>query len=250
MSGRVLRWRRQRARMPKKTKAKIVVGGSNDPREVPLYNLTDAAQYLGIPATTLRNWTSGRSYPTRSGRKFFEPLIEPADPVRGLLSFWNLAEAHVLQATRDKDIPIPTVRNAIDYIREHWPSKHPLITKEFHRFGKQLFVKEIERELNEELAVNVSRHGQLGITKILNQCLERLERDESGYPVRIFPLGTKRLVLDVQVASGQPVIKNTRLLASVLWSRNKAGDSVSDLAKAYRLKQSDVKEAIEHFRAA
>lgn len=231
-----------------KATRKLVSIRPDDPRETPLYTLTDAALYLGIPPATLRSWIKGRTYPTRNGRKFFEPLIAAADPVHGRLSFANLAEAHVLQATRDRDIAIPDVRRAIDYVQQHWPSEHPLISKEFHRFGKQLFIKIIEEGL--EKHVNVTRSGQLGLKKILNQCLERLERDDTGYPVRIFPMGTKRLVLDVNVASGQPVIKNTRLLASILSSRNKAGDTVPALAKAYRLKPSDVKEAIQHFHAA
>ena len=72
----------------------------------------------------------------------------------------------------------------------------------------------------------------------------------TGYPIRIFPLCTKHLVLDVNVASGQPVIKDTRLLASMLFSRNKAGDSVTELATVYGLSEDDVEEAIKHFRAA
>lgn len=245
-AGRVLQWRRHRMR----TAHKPIVIRTDDPREVPLYTLADAAAYLRIPPTTLRSWIKGRTYPTRNGRKFFAPLMEAADPVRGLLSFSNLAEAHVLQATRDRDVPVPIVRSAIDYIQEHWPSRHPLITKEFYRFGKQLFVKVIEESMEEELDVNVSRGGQLGLKRVLDKCLERLERDDTGYPVRIFPLGTKHLVMDVKVAAGQPVIKNTRLLAHFLWRRNEAGDSVRDLAKAYKLKRSDVEEAIKHFRAA
>ena len=245
--GTVLQWRRP-SRM--KEHRKPIEIRPNDPRETPFYTLAEAATYLGIPATTLRSWTRGRYYPTRSGRKFFAPLIEPADAKHCLLSFANLAEAHVLQATRDRDIPIPAVRAAIDYVKEHWPSAHPLITKEFHRFGKQLFVKVLVDGVDGAVGVNVSRGGQLGLKKILDQCLERLERDDTGYPIRIFPLGTKRLVMDVNVASGQPVIKNTRLLASVLAGRNKAGDSVPQLARAYRLKQSDVKEAIAHFKTA
>ena len=232
-----------------KTPHKPVLIRSDDPREIPLYNLTDAALYLGIPPSTLKSWTRGRRYPTKTGTKYFNPLIEPADPRHCLLSFANLAEAHVLQATRDRDIPVPTVRGAIDYIQEHWPSRHPLITKEFHRFGKQLFVKLIG-ERAEEQNVNVGKGGQLGLKKILDQCLERLERDNTGYPVRIFPMGTKNIVLDVHVASGQPVIKNTRLLAEALWGRHRAGDTVQQIAKAYGLKKSDVEEAIQHFRAA
>jgi uncharacterized protein (DUF433 family) len=239
--GRVLRWS-----STKKIVTKIIATQrDDDPRETPLYTLADAALYLGIPPATLRSWTHGRTYPTKHGRKLFEPLITAH---HGLLSFANLAEAHVLQATRDRDIPIPNIRNALDYLDAHWPSPHPLLTKEFLRFGKQVFIKEIVK--GREVNVNITKSGQLGLKRILDRCLERLERDDTGYPVRIFPLKTRHIVMDVNVASGQPVIKNTRLLAAVIWSRNKAGDSIPQLAKAYGVKESDVKEAIQHFQAA
>jgi uncharacterized protein (DUF433 family) len=230
-------------------KTETAFNSVEDHREVPAYNLSEAAVYLGIPLTTLRSWIKGRTYPTSQGEKFFAPLIEPADPIHSVLSFANLAEAHVLQATRDQDIPIPNVRVVMDYVQQQWPSRHPLISKEFYRFGKQLFVKMLEGDAD-SLPVNASKAGQIGLKAILDECLERLERDSTGYPIRIFPLRTKHLVLDVNVASGQPVIKNTRLLASVLFSRNKAGDSVGDLAVAYGLQEDDVEEAIKHFRAA
>ena len=142
------------------SKTKTAFSGVEDPREIPTYNLSEAGVYLGIPATTLRSWTKGRTYPTSQGEKFFAPLIDPADPVHCLLSFAHLAEAHVLQATRDQDIPIPNVRVVMDYVQEQWPSRHPLITKEFYRFGKQLFVKMLEDDAD-SLPVNATKAGQI-----------------------------------------------------------------------------------------
>ena len=157
-----------------------------DPRETPAYKLSETSVYLGIPASTLRSWIIGRSYPTNEGPREFAPLIDAADDVNSLLSFANLAEAHVLQATRDQRIPIPNVRRAIDYIQDRWPSRHPLITKEFYKFGKQLFIK----ELDPSIEVNATKAGQIGLKEILEDCLERLGRDDTGYPIRIFPLHT------------------------------------------------------------
>ena len=218
----------------------------DDPRETPAYQFSEASVYLGIPATTIRSWFVGRCYQTQDGPKVSEPLLEPADATNMLLSFANLAEAHVLQATRDQRIPMSNVRRAIEYVQERWPSKHPLITTDFFKFGQQLFIKELDPPID----VNATQSGQLGLSSILEQCLKRLERDDTGYPVRIFPLKTNRIVLDIQVASGQPVIENTRLLASFLSSRHKAGDSVEDLAVAYGVQTTDVGEAIKHFKAA
>src|SRR5689334_10244561 len=71
-----------------------------DPRDLALYTPTDAAYYLGINPQTLSTWLWGRTYPTMEGEKLFEPLITPADKDNKLLSFFNLAELHVLAATR------------------------------------------------------------------------------------------------------------------------------------------------------
>jgi uncharacterized protein (DUF433 family) len=215
----------------------------NDPREVPLYSLSEAAVYLGIRESTLRSWVRGRTYPSQTGPRFFSPLLDAADPIRGKLSFANLGEAHILQATRDREIPIPRVREAIDYVQRYIKAPHPLISSDFHVFGKDLFIKNID----ESDPVNASRGGQLGLGPILNALLERLERDNTGYPIRIFPVRTNRLVLDIKVASGQPVIKGTRIMARVLWGRRVSGDSVSDLATDYGISEGDVEEAIKQF---
>lgn len=241
MVGRILAWRKRRIATTTNT-ARVL---SDDPREVPLYSLSEAAVYLGIAETTLRSWINGRTYPSSTGPRFFKPLIDAADPARHRLSFANLAEAHVLQATRDREIPMPKVRSAIDYVAARIASPHPLISADFHHFGKDLFLKQLEGD-----PINASRGDQLGIREILDLVLERLERDKSGYPVRIFPMRTNHLVLDVNVAAGQPVVRGTRIPARVLWSRRVAGDSIEELATDYGINVSDVEEAFKHFDAA
>src|ERR1035438_2534586 len=97
-----------------------------DSRDLPLYTQADAACYLGIHPNTLHPWLWGRVYPTATGRVPFLPIVEPADPEHGLLSFYNLAELHVLAATRYKHkVPFKAVRFAMDTIQKRYPSDHP-----------------------------------------------------------------------------------------------------------------------------
>ena len=42
---------------------------------MPAYGILEAAQYLRLPPSTLRDWVKGRSYPTEKGRRFSAPLI-------------------------------------------------------------------------------------------------------------------------------------------------------------------------------
>ncbi len=90
-----------------------------DPRDLPVYTLTDAARYLHMSSSTLRSWVLGRRYPTAEGDRFFAPPIELPDSQPSLLSFFNLVEAHVLLAIRRRHrVPMREVRVALDYAQE------------------------------------------------------------------------------------------------------------------------------------
>lgn len=81
-----------------------------DARELPAYGITETAHYLRMPRATLRSWVVGRYYPTEAGRRFFAPVIGLPDKHRLLLSFMNLVEAHVLDATR-REHEVPSRRS-------------------------------------------------------------------------------------------------------------------------------------------
>ena len=75
-----------------------------DAREVASYGLMEAAHYLRIPRTTIRDWVSGRHYRSITGVRFSKPIIQVPDPDMKLLSFMNLVEIHVLDAIRRKRV--------------------------------------------------------------------------------------------------------------------------------------------------
>jgi len=83
-------------------------------------------------------------------------------------------------------------------------------------------------------AINVSRHGQRGLAEILEEYLKRIEWDNTG-AVRLMPMRSNRVVIDLNVSGGQPTIKGTGVLASILAGRWRAGDSYEDLARGYTL---------------
>jgi uncharacterized protein (DUF433 family) len=225
-----------------------------DTREVPTYSITEAAGYLGMSKHTLRSWALGRSYKKRgSGRVGLSlPLIATADHKNGLLSFFNLVEAHVLSSTRQlHGVQMHKIRMAIAYVQEHWPSDHPLLSSEFHTDGKNIFVKTLEE------TISASEKGQLSFRSIIDAYLDRIESDARGLPIRLFPfrIGTqqeqsKRVVIDPFVSSGQPVVAGTGVPVSILNARHQAGETIGELAADYGLEPIDIKEAIRFFEAA
>jgi uncharacterized protein (DUF433 family) len=229
----------------------------DDVREYPAYSIEEAARYVGVPARTMRSWVRGYPYKTAHGIKHVPPLIQPADSTHNLLSFFNLAEAHVLAATREKNIPTSRVRRAVEYLRNVEQLDRPLLTHVFHRHGRNLFVKELfGRRLRQPLGV--SAYGQYGINQVLRRYLERVERDKiDGRPILIYPLRRgqrdrrKRIAIYPLVSSGKPVLRGTGIPIEVIWARvTKGHESIPALARDFRLKRSDVKAAIRHFQAA
>lgn len=232
------------------TKKPHSIYGATDPRDLPAYGIVEAAHYLGIPKSTLRAWVLGQR--NRAGRDF-RPVIEPADKDTRLLSFFNLIEAHVLDALRRKhEIPLQKVRPALEYLRKLDTDKHPLASNQFATSGLELFVEKYGA------LVNLSKQGQMEMKEFLIAYLKRVERDSSGLPIRLYPYTRKKaldepraIVIDPLIAFGRPIVSGTGVPTAVIADRYKAGESLSDLAADYEVQPWQVEEAIRcEFQAA
>jgi uncharacterized protein (DUF433 family) len=218
-----------------------------DVREVPSYGFAEAAQYLRIPRTTIRDWVTGRYYGGAGSRRFSKPIIILADPAARSLSFMNLIEIHVLDAIRrEYNIPLEKVRKAVAYLSRQFPSKHPLADREFETDGLDLFIQKFGQ------LINISQAGQLAMKEVLQTHLQRIDRDLSGIPVRLYPFTRKQesredpraVVIDPQVSFGRPVLVGTGIPTAVIAGRYKAGESMDALADDYGRQRFEIEEAI------
>lgn len=221
------------------------------PRQIPAYTPFEAAHYLRVPENTIRNWASGYSYGTRGGRVAqTKPLIKIADPRQHLFSFVNLLELHVISALRrDHKVQMLKIRRAIEYLEAKLKSAHPLIDEEMETDGTDIFVTKYGS------LINASRDGQLAMKALLQAHLKRIERDERGVAIRLFPFtrtrdaGTiaeapKLIAIDPAVAFGRPVIVGSRVPTSEIAERFQAGESPSELAEDFSRTEEEIWEAI------
>lgn len=231
-----------------------------DRREIPRYGIRESARCLGMSVATLNSWVNGRRYPTTTGTKQFRPLINLA--ASGHLSFYNLVEAHILLSTRKRHgVEMLAIRRALDYVRSAYPSAHPLLSESFLTDGKHLFVKKIERSSGLEQTINVSSWGQLGLGAILDFYLRRIDRDEKGWPIRLFPIRLnwpgdikaeppRVVVIDPAISSGRPVVNGTGVMAEVIVGRFNSGEGIDSIADDYGLHVSQIEEVIRYAPAA
>jgi uncharacterized protein (DUF433 family) len=216
---------------------------------MPAYGIREVAHYLQILPSTLRSWVKGRTYPTDAGPKRFEPLIAlPESTNRGppILSFINVVEVHVLDAwRREHRIAMPKVREALTYLEQRLPSKHPLADQKFATDGVDLFIEKYGR------LINISQQGQLAMSSILRVYLSRIERDAAGVPVTLYTFTRTRsadepkvIAMDPYVSFGRPVLAGTGITTAIIAERYKAGESIEELARDYDRVPRDIQEAI------
>ena len=215
---------------------------SVDPREQPAYSIAEVAHYLSVPAATVRYWSRGQGD--------YGPLISVPDHTPALLSFINLTELHVLSAIRRKHVvSMPKVRTAIGYLaklsRSESDRKHPLISRTLETDGLDLFIEYYGQ------LINISRDGQTAMRDLISTALHRIERDLTGFPIRLYPFtrnameGTpEAIVIDPRISAGRPVIVGTGLATLIIAERYKAGESIGELARDYERNRVEIEEAI------
>lgn len=217
--------------------------------DVPAYPTSEVARILDLPPATVNAWCFGQSYRSPDGAaKKFQAVIRPADAKRRLLSFANLCELHVLSTIRRQHhIPLPKIRESMRYVRSKLGANTPLLDQQFLTNGIDLFVKHASQLLN------VSKQGQEALRGDFELALARIERDQTGAPVRLFPFSRtsrttedqpRTIVIDPRLAFGRPIITSAAIPTEIIVDRFRAGDSVSEMAKDYGVSEKEIEEAL------
>lgn len=218
-----------------------------DSRAMPRYTVLEAANYLDAAPSTIRSWFLGMTF-GKANPKWFAPFLTPASAE--LLSFYDVASAHVLMAFKKNGIKSEDLRYIVGSLRvdPKFDRRYPLLGRRFWRFGRTVVTKQAGKRLEH------SRKGpQFDIRKVVDQFLMRIDVDKNKMPLRIRPIhsiserGRGFIVIDPKVAAGRPVVRGTGIVAEIIAKRKKCGESVARLAQDYRISQRAVEEAIKYY---
>jgi uncharacterized protein (DUF433 family) len=212
-----------------------------NPRKAPTYFINEAAHYLRLPTSTVRQWITARN-------RYTQPLVVPADRDYPLLSFENLLELHVLCSLRRvHQLKLNPVRKAISYLRREFSSEHPLIDHEMLTDKKSLFIERYGE------MVNISDSGQLQMKLMLDNYLKRIEWDNEGNPFRLFPFtrtdldsSPQLIAIDPRIKSGKPCIYGTGIPSRIIAERHEAGDPIQVLADDYGRSLEEIEESLRY----
>lgn len=221
----------------------------DDIRDKPIYTISAVARHLGMSSGMLRHWVVGRLYSRRRRSAAMEPLIR-APVTSGLISFNNVVEAHVLRVLRSRDISRMTaVGRAIASAEAALGVERLLLSGELCTSGQEILLDRIEQLLK------LSRSVRFAMQHMLSASLDRIDRDDDGFPTRLYPFGPfgsanrKTIVIDPHVASGRPTVAGSGVETASLASRVDAGEELQALADAHGLDIAQVMDAIVYERA-
>jgi uncharacterized protein (DUF433 family) len=209
--------------------------GGQDPAELPVYPLAEAAHFLWVRQSKLGRWALGYSHDNRRQ----PPVIRLADPNRHLLSFNNLSELHVLSALRDHDVPLQRVRKAVDYLRKEILDEdhpHPLLALDLQTDGLNVFIEHLGALLNIS-----GRRPHQPTTSTVRRLYPFVR------PLTMSPIDQPRPVtIDPRVSFGRPVLAGTRIPVQELANRFSAGEPIDSIAEDLDLASTTVEEALRY----
>ena len=162
-------------------------------------------------------------------------------------SEWNSTRPSAFLGARAMSVMIsmPKVRAALDYVQSVLKTPRPLANRQFKTDGVELFVEHYGG------LINANRQGQMEMKEMLGNALVRVEWDDAGQPVRLFPYTRKEpsdsadlIMIDPSVSGGRAVIRDSRIAVEVVAERYKTGESIHDLAQDYGRDPDEIEEAI------
>lgn len=222
--------------------------GGQDPREIPLYSVVEAARILKLPPSTLRSWVQGNRYETKARGTRTTPPLFRRPPRSALLSFSNLIEAHVLaNIRREREISAQRVRAALGYVQKRLGVRRPLLSEHFKTDGKDLFVERYGK------LIKANEEGQLVMAELLSAALERVERDAEGIPVALYPWrllneesadAPRPIVVDPRHRFGAPMLSASHVPVAAIVDRWQAGERLAEIAEDFRVGLDEVEDAV------
>ena len=142
---------------------------------------------------------------------------------------------------RTHKVPMHRIRKAVDWLKGHRHTEHPLAEVDLETDGYDIFLREAG------FPVSASRYGQ-GVFQIYfastwsesNGIRSTYQSDSFRSPMR----SPKWVVMDPGIVYGRPTIKDTRITTVMVFERYSGGESLKEIAADYDLDVPLVEEAL------
>jgi hypothetical protein len=218
----------------------------------PRYTIPEAASFIDRPTSTVRRWAIGNVRKQNGVTRRDDPLIHADGSIHGSipLSFLNLLELRFLAAYR-KQVPLQSIRRALDFAAYELRVERPLLTTEFKVNGKSLFLR-FAVEGGDPYLVNASERGQIAWPEALDEFIASVDYDEREHSAyRWWPLGRHEpVIVDTLFNGGIPSTALSGVRTNAIAVHRGEGLDVPEIADDVGATEDEVRAALRFERVA
>ena len=209
-----------------------------------LYSIPDMARILKLNPPFVRRWLNeywGNRF--KVGKKHFSVW----GTGRGrAVHFYTLIEFYVFYQLRKQGLSAQSIAKSHEIIANELSTQFPFATSTILTDGRKILYK-----IDDNTIINADRTRRLNFVTIIEDFCRQMDFGKDQLAVRYWPLGKeKNIIVDPHYQLGQPIIKNTNILAETLYRMCEAGEKVNFVATLYNVSANDVNASIEFFKKA
>ena len=221
----------------------------------PRYTITEVADIVKVPTTTLAMWARGyvRRPPSRPEVRGDPIITSVGEPGRNrpVIPFVGLAEATVLAAIRRIGVPMQLIRPALDTLQRGLGLRHALAHRKLYTHGADLLCDFSKRHPDKDAAqaagrLVVTHNRQSVFTEVIQESLQGFRYSEDGYVdlLRVLAYRRAEVVVDPTRSSGAPIFARGGCRVEDVLHRFWAGESLRELTEEFRVPRDHIEDAI------
>lgn len=215
---------------------------------IPRYTINEVSKIVGVPKSTVSDWTRKGSLITRTSSNDVGPSIP----------FVGLSEAFVLAAWRRvAKIPMQQIKEAVKILKNEFGLEHPLASKKLHTDGARILYDftgsgEDESEMSKLIVV---LDKQIVFSEVVRRFLKDIEyspgKEGLAKVIRLPDYKQVKVVIDPERSYGDPIIDRLGIRVVDIVNRIKTQEPLAEIRDDYGLTDEEIDEVIlEQFRAA
>jgi uncharacterized protein (DUF433 family) len=216
-----------------------------------LFTVSGAAGWLAMPRSTLHAWVHGYRRQVAGGQPAGGQPIVLSLPARGrgeaAIPLLGLAEGLVLSAFRRTGVPLQRIRPALERLDQEVGVRHALASDRLTTDGAEVLYDYGTRLDPEGIGELVTvRSGQRVFAPIVQEhlCRIRYAADHWAEQVVLPGYAVARVVVNVELAHGRPVLERSCLPVDEVVGRWIAGDSLADLADRFGIPGDELEDLL------